>query len=264
MSDPEPSPAENPTSESLQSPEPELTEPVVSAERSPWEGVEILYENGPCYVVNKPGGVLTQAVPGVDSLEVRMKEAIKRREGKTQGDVYLGVPHRLDRPVSGAMVLGRHIRATRRLAEQFEGRMVRKVYWALVGGTVAEPTGTWRDFMRKVPDEPRAEIVERQHPDARLAVLNYRLLRLGDGWSWLEIELETGRMHQIRLQAATRGHPVVGDFQYGSPLPFGPQTADWRERWIALHARSIRFRHPMTRETVEVTAPLPPAWPALD
>jgi 23S rRNA pseudouridine1911/1915/1917 synthase len=103
-----------------------------------WEGIEVIYEDGPCFVVNKPGGLLTQAVPGVDSLEVRIKQAVMRRAGKTQGDVYLGVPHRLDRPVSGAIVFARHIRAARRLAEQFEGRMVRKNYWTLVEGKILE------------------------------------------------------------------------------------------------------------------------------
>src|SRR5688572_19667322 len=131
-----------------------------------WDGIEVLYEKGPCFVVNKPGGILTQAVPGVDSLEVRIKADIKQREGKTEGYVYLGVPHRLDRPVSGAIVVARHVRATRRLAEQFEGRMVRKIYWALLEGQVLEDQATWRDFMRKIPDVPQAEIVDRQHPEA--------------------------------------------------------------------------------------------------
>jgi 23S rRNA pseudouridine1911/1915/1917 synthase len=228
-----------------------------------WDGIEVLYEQGPCFVVNKPGGVLTQAVPGVDSLEVRIKTALRRLAGKEGGDVYLGVPHRLDRPASGAMVFARNIRATRRLAEQFEGRMVRKIYWTLVEGQVLEDQGVWRDFVRKVPDEPRAEIVDRQHPAARLAVLNFRVLRRLPLSTWLEIELETGRTHQIRLQAAARGFPVLGDAQYGAKLEFGPRTEDIRDRWIALHARSLSFRHPMTREPVTVLAPLPSAWEAI-
>ena len=125
--------------------------------------------------------------------------------------------------------------------------MVRKVYWTLVEGHVADEQGVWRDFVRKVPDEPRAEIVDRQHPAARLAVLNFRVLQRFAAATWLEIELETGRTHQIRLQAAARGFPVVGDSQYGAKESFGPLTEDLRERWIALHARSLSFRHPMTR-----------------
>jgi 23S rRNA pseudouridine1911/1915/1917 synthase len=228
-----------------------------------WDGIEVLYEQGPCFVVNKPGGVLTQAVPGVDSLEVRIKQALLNQQGKTQGDVYLGVPHRLDRPASGALVFARHVRAARRLAEQFEGRMVRKIYWALVEGNLSDEQGVWRDFVRKVPDEPRAEIGDRQHPAARLAVLRFRVLQRLAAVTWLEIELETGRTHQIRLQAAARGFPVLGDVQYGAKEAFGPLTDDLRERWIALHARSLSFRHPMNREPVTVVAPLPPAWDAI-
>lgn len=226
-------------------------------------GLEILYEDGPCFVASKPGGLLTQAVPGVDSLEVRLKQFLKAREQKP-GNIYLGVPHRLDRPVSGALVFARHVRATKRLCEQFEGRMVRKTYWAVVEGSVTDDQGTWIDHLRKIPDQPMAEIVPRTHPDARLAVLHYRVLQRGPDRTWLEIELETGRMHQIRLQAASRGHPIRGDFQYGSPACFGPPTADPRERWIALHARMLGFRHPMTRQSVVVTAPLPASWQELD
>jgi 23S rRNA pseudouridine1911/1915/1917 synthase len=225
-----------------------------------WEGLEILYDEGPCFAVNKPGGILTQAVAGVDSLEARLKRELMRQANKTEGKVYLGVPHRLDRPVTGVIVFARHVRATRRLAEQFEGRMVRKTYWALVEGTVVEDQGIWRDFMRKVPGEPRAELVDRQHPDARLAVLKFRVLERIPAATWLELELETGRTHQIRLQASARGFPVIGDAQYGAQQSFGPAVEDPRDRWIALHARSLSFRHPQNREPVTVVAPLPPAW----
>ena len=220
---------------------------------------EILYEEGPCLAVCKPAGLLTQAPPGIDSLEWRIKEFIKQREGKT-GNLYLGVPHRLDRPVSGAIVFARHSRAARRLAEQFEGRLVRKVYWACVQGDIEPAEGTWTDLVRKIPDQPRAEIVPDGHPEGRLAVLHYRLLTSGPGRSCLEVELETGRMHQIRVQAAARGHPLLGDAMYGSAVPFGPQHDDWRRRAIALHARSLGFRHPMTREPVTVIAAAPEPW----
>jgi 23S rRNA pseudouridine1911/1915/1917 synthase len=221
--------------------------------------IEILYEQGPCLVVNKPPGLLTQAPPGIDSLETRIKEFLKVRDQKP-GKVYLGVPHRLDRPASGAIVFGKHVRAARRLAEQFEGRLVEKIYWACVSGTVNPDSGTWTDFLRKVPEEPRAEIVAAEHPDARQAVLHYRTLGTFPWGTWLEIQLETGRMHQIRLQAATRGHPVLGDEFYGSTLAFGPQSEDRRLRAIALHARTLSFRHPMTFEPISVSAPLPEAW----
>ena len=226
-------------------------------------GFEILHEEGPCLAVNKPPGLLTQAPPGIDSLETRIKDFLRQRENKT-GNVYLGVPHRLDRPASGAIVFARHARAARRLAEQFEGRLVQKVYWAGVEGTVEPAAGTWTDLVRKIPDQPRAEILPDGHPEGRLAVLHYRGLASGPGGIWLEIELETGRMHQIRVQAASRGHPLLGDAMYGSAVPFGPQHEDPRLRAIALHARSLTFRDPMTREPITVTASPPEPWKGLE
>jgi len=223
------------------------------------QGFEVLYEQGPCLVVLKPGGVLTQAPPGIDSLEVRIKRFLKRRDGKS-GKVYLGVPHRLDRPVSGAMVFGKNARATRRLSEQFEGRMVRKTYWAVVGGDVRPDQGQWKDYVRKVPDQARAEVVGPRHEHGRPAVLYYHVLSRIEGGTWLEIELETGRTHQIRVQAASRGYPLWGDAQYGSAIPFGPQCKDPRQRRIGLHARTLTLRHPTSRQRVSVTAPLPPDW----
>jgi len=220
---------------------------------------EILHESDACLAVGKPPGLLTQAPPGIDSLEVRVK-AYLRDQGGEQGPVYLGVPHRIDRPASGAMVLGKTRRATRKLAEQFERRTVRKVYWVCVEGQIAPASGTWRDYLRKVPHEARAEVVEAAHADARVAVLSYRTLGDGPWGTWLEIELKTGRTHQIRVQTASRGHPVLGDFQYGSSIPFGPQHEDERLRAIALNSRTLVFQHPKTREPIHVTASLPDEW----
>ena len=226
-------------------------------------GFEILYESGPCLGVIKPSGLLTQAPPGIDSLEVRIKAFLKQRDNKP-GNVYLGVPHRLDRPVSGAMVFARHVRAARRLAKQFEARSVRKTYWACVDGHVEPAEGTWRDILWKVHGQPRAIVVDERHPGGQVAILHYRTIGHHAHGSWLEIELETGRTHQVRVQAASRGHPIVGDLPYGSPLPFGPQPLDERLRAIALHARSLSFAHPMTREPVVLVAPPTDAWQVLD
>lgn len=224
--------------------------------------IEVLYHCGPCLVVNKPPGILTQAPAGIDSLEQRIKAYLKAQEKKT-GNVYLGVPHRLDRPASGAMVFARHVRAARRLAEQFEARTVQKIYWACVEGQVSPERGTWEDHVRKIPNQAQAEIVPTDHPEGRIAVLHYCTLGVSPWGTWLEIELETGRMHQVRVQAASRKHPLLGDSQYGSTVPFGPQADDPRLRVVALHARRLAFRHPMTHEPVEITAPLPSAWDAL-
>jgi RluA family pseudouridine synthase len=195
-------------------------------------------------------------------MELRVRHWIKARAQKA-GNIYLGVPHRIDRPVSGVLVFARHVRAARRISEQFEDRLVRKTYWACVQGRVDPAEGTWQDYLLKVPGEPRAMVVDADHPDARLARLHYRTLGESPWGSWLEIELETGRTHQIRVQASTRGFPVLGDTLYGSPTRFGVQHDDERLRAIALHGRTIEFRHPMNREPVRVVAPLAAAWQAL-
>jgi 23S rRNA pseudouridine1911/1915/1917 synthase len=222
--------------------------------------LEILHDEAPCLVVSKPPGLLTQAPPGIDSMEVRVREFLHRREGRDASEIYLGVPHRLDRPASGAMIFCTKYRATRKLAEQFEGRLVKKIYWACVSGRPSLESGTWEDYLRKIPGEARVEVVPAGHPEGRLAVLHYRTLATADWGSWLEIQLETGRTHQIRVQAASRGFPLLGDAQYESTVSFGEQYEDHRLRAIALHARSIEFRHPATKAIVHVEAPVGEAW----
>ena len=221
--------------------------------------LDILYDSGPVLVVNKPPGLLTQAPAGIDSLEVRVKAFYRQREQK-EGNIYLGLPHRLDRPVSGAIVFARHVRAARRLATQFENRTVTKVYWALVEGDVQPDEATWTDYLHKRHGMPQSIIVPPDDPRGKLAIMHYRVLRRMPLDTWLEVELETGRTHQIRVQAASRGHPVLGDAQYGATQPFGEQSEDERLRAIALHARQLGFNHPMTGEPVDILAPTPPDW----
>jgi len=223
-------------------------------------GFEILYEHVGCLVVNKPPGLLTQAPPGIDSLEVRVKAYLG---GSGGGGVYLGVPHRLDRPATGVIIFGKDLCTTRKLGEQFEKRRVQKVYWACVEGHVTVETGRWEDHLYKVAGAPRAEVVGVGHPEGRVAALHYRVVKTFDWGTWLEIELETGRTHQIRVQAASRRHPVLGDKQYGSTVVFGPQFEDERLQAIALHARSLSFRDPETRQTVTAVAPVAEYWPRL-
>lgn len=223
----------------------------------------LLYESGPVLVFTKPAGISTQSPPGIESFEDQVRCWIKQRDNKP-GNIYLALPHRLDRPVSGALLFARNVRAASRLSTQFEERTVGKTYWCLVEGVPEAPEGTWIDTMRKVPDEPRAELVPREAPDAREAKLRYRTLGCWRGGAWLEIELLTGRMHQIRLQASSRGLPVAGDAMYGAHGSFGPQRDDWRRREIALHGRSLSFVHPMTHEPVEVIAPIGESWNEVD
>ena len=223
---------------------------------------DILLEDGAVFIMNKPGGLLTQGPPGIDSLELRTKHFLKVRDEKP-GKVYLGVPHRLDRPVSGVITVVKNVRAAQRISKQIEERSVTKTYWAVVAGVPESAKGVWEDSMRKVPDEARSEIVAADHPDAKLARLKYRTLAAGASATLLEIELITGRTHQIRLQCGSRGLPILGDELYGSQEKFGPDTVDMRKRWIALHARRLAFEHPISKAPVDQTAPLPSWWGVL-
>jgi 23S rRNA pseudouridine1911/1915/1917 synthase len=226
--------------------------------------LQILFEDNHCLAVAKPAPLLTQGVPpGIPTLEAMVKAYLKERYHKP-GNVYLGIPHRLDRPVSGVVVFARNTKAARRLAEQFQNRQVRKVYWAVVepslDGELPPSEGVWEDWLLKVKEQARSERVTADTPRARQAVLRYRRLCTNEGGALLEIEPETGRMHQIRVQAASRGWPVRGDMLYGSRLPFGPPAELTRDRIIALHARSLTFLHPIRYEPLTVTAPLPDTW----
>ncbi len=223
----------------------------------------ILLEDGAVFVMNKPGGLLTQAPPGIDSLELRTKHFLKVRDEKP-GKVYLGVPHRLDRPVSGVISVVKNVRAAQRISAYIRDHKVNKTYLAVVTGTPPEPSGEWKDFMRKIPDQARSEIVEPEHHDAQEARLNFCVLASDGNKTLLEIELITGRTHQIRLQCSHRGFPILGDEMYGSQVSFGPQTTDLRKRWIALHARRLVFEHPISHQTVDQTAPLPDCWQPLE
>jgi len=220
----------------------------------------VLFEDNHCLAVAKPAPLLTQGVPpGIPTLETMVKAYLKERYHKP-GNVYLGIPHRLDRPVSGVVLFARNTKAAQRLAEQFQKRQVRKVYWAIVEGDVQPAEGVWQDWIVKIAEEARAVGAAPDTPGARQAVLQYRRLRSTPGGTLLEIEPVTGRMHQIRLQASLRGWPVRGDLLYGAQLPFGPVAELPRDRIIALHARSLTFLHPIRYEPITVTAMLPEAW----
>ena len=215
----------------------------------------VLLEDGPILAINKPAGLLTQAPPGVPSLEAEVKAWLKERHDKP-GKVYLGIPHRLDRGVSGVIVFTRNSKAAARMAEQFEQRGVRKIYWAVVEGIPDPPAAELTDWILKLPEQSRAEIVSAVTPGARGCRLSYRVLATRENTSLVEIEPHTGRMHQIRVQFASRGWPVLGDTQYGSTRsPF------FEEQRIALHAHSLTFQHPVRYDPLTITAPLPDDWP---
>ena len=220
----------------------------------------VLYEDNHCLAVAKPAPLLTQGVPvGPPTLEAWAKDYLRAKHHKP-GNVYLGVPHRLDRPVSGVVLFARNSKAAARLAEQFQRHQVTKVYWAAVAGDVSPPEGAWEDWLRKRPDEARVEVAEPQSPGAKRASLEYRVLRPLPGGALLELRPRTGRTHQLRVQAAARGHAILGDELYGSAVAFGPPAELPRDRVIALHARGLTFLHPIRYEPVTLVAPLPEPW----
>lgn len=243
----------------------------------------MLCEDGPVIAVNKPAGIVVQgAPPGVDNLADLVRQYLRVKYDKP-GNVYLGVPHRLDRPVTGVVIFSRNSKCAARLAEQFAQRKVEKVYRAILEQPPATPAGSLIDWLVRVggvdeSDAPDAEhytrpkvVVGREgEPDAKRAVLHYRTLSVVRGRALVEINLETGRMHQIRVQFASRGCPIVGDTQYGARTALDgdrirPATAQDETRYhpIALHAARLKLLHPVRYDELTITAPLPAAWKAL-
>jgi len=231
---------------------------------------ELLLDDPPVLVVNKPAGLLTLgAKPEVPTLERLVKETLKERFGKS-GNVYLGIPHRLDRPVSGAILFTRNSKAAARMAEQFHERQVRKVYLAILEKAPEESSGVLEHLLRKVPDQARVEVVSGSAgEEGKPARLRYSTIGRTELGPVVEIELETGRMHQIRVQFSAIGCPVVGDRQYGAATTLGTtsegaEEADERGMPIGLHARLLSFKHPVRYDEVSVTAPLPDYWPEIE
>jgi 23S rRNA pseudouridine1911/1915/1917 synthase len=214
--------------------------------------LEVLYEDNHLLVLNKPAGLATMGTAAaVPTLLVMAKEYIKDRYRKP-GNVYLGVVSRLDAPVTGVVLLARTSKAARRLTDQFRSGTVEKTYWAIVEGSVEPAAGRCVDWVGKDERHRRMHIVGATLPGAQEARLSYRRIALLGGDSLLEVRLETGRKHQIRLQLAHRGYPILGDRKYGS-----------RRRWaagIALHARRLVIGHTVRAMPLELEAPLPAAW----
>ena len=253
---------------------------MVMNERSdmPEDVVHVIRQANGVVAVWKPAGLATQAPPGIPSAESWLRRQL---HGDNAGG-YLGVPHRLDRGVSGVVLFAATPRAARKLSRQFERREVRKTYLAIVacGDEVRDAIErmsveavTWRDMVEKIADEARARIVPADEPGGREAVTLARLrCRLPSDRLLLELSPVTGRMHQLRLQAAARGLPIVGDDLYGvaddawaTPLQQGtasvPSADDPRMRPIALHACRITYADPDTGTEVTIEAELPAYWP---
>lgn len=244
-------------------------------------GIQLVAAASGVVAVVKPAGLPTQSPAGIDSAETQVRRLLSdpERLGKPvpESALYLGVPHRLDRAVSGIMLFATTPRAARKLSRQFERREVTKTYRAIVAPHAAAhlpeglgPDATeWRDWIEKVPDEPRARRAESANaPGAREAVTRVRMLgtsAVNATHLVLEFEPLTGRMHQLRLQAACRGLPILGDELYGGPAGIdGTPADDSRARPIALHAWRIAYTDPDSGERITREAPLPEWWPAVE
>jgi len=215
--------------------------------------LKILYEDNHLLVVEKPAGLATQGVAeGTPSVVTRAKAYLKQKF-KKPGNVYLGVVSRLDAFVSGVLVLARTSKAATRLTEQFRTSSVQKVYQALVEQPPEEPAGELSHWLLKNDKERRIEVVPPRTKNAQHARLSYRTLGKHRRGTLVEVELHTGRKHQIRVQLAQIGCPVVGDRKYGSRQPFADQT-------IALHAVRLTLEHPTSKKQVTIESPLPKSW----
>jgi 23S rRNA pseudouridine1911/1915/1917 synthase len=218
----------------------------------PLPPLDILHEDNHCLAIAKPAGFLSTHYQGKEeTLDRAVKNYLKEKHQKP-GNVFLGIVHRLDRPVSGVLLFARTSKAAARLAEQFRQGTVEKVYWAVVEGNMIQHAGTLEDWLRKDRSVGRVEVVESRTPGARQSLLHFQRKAQHGGLSWLEIRPQTGRTHQLRVQLAHRGYPVYGDAKYGSVRTF--------DRAIALHARSLTFLHPIRYEPITLAADIPQKW----
>jgi len=217
--------------------------------------IEILYEDNHLIAVNKPGGLLVQ---GDKTEDEPLSEIIKdylRKKYKKPGNVFCGVIHRLDRPVTGLVLLARTSKALERMSEQFRKRQIKKTYVALVTEKPPENEQTLVHWLKKDTERNVTRAYEQEVRDSKLSQLSYRLLgRVGKN-HLLEIQPESGRPHQIRAQLAFMGCPIVGDVKYG----FGGKN---RTGFIYLHAYQLQFTHPVKKEPFRLTAAVPdvPFW----
>jgi 23S rRNA pseudouridine1911/1915/1917 synthase len=207
--------------------------------------------------------MLTQGVPHgtVPTVEAWVKSYLKEKYAKP-GNVYLGIPHRLDRPVSGVIVFARNSKAAARLAEQFRERSMHKEYLCVTEGVPDPPVRRLVHWLLKDASQAHVTVVNEGTPGAKSAELSYEVLRAAHGKALIRVELHTGRMHQIRVQLGHSGCPVLGDRQYGAPCVFPGCDEDDQRRpvVIALHAATLELSHPIRYDRVTLRAPLPSSW----
>lgn len=223
--------------------------------------MDVLYEDNHLIIINKKAGEITQGDKTGDTpLPDLVKQYLKEKYNKP-GNVFCGVTHRLDRPTSGIIVFAKTSKALSRMNELFRKDDVTKTYWAIVRDVPSPEAATLKHYLWKNEGQNKsyAYANNKEKRDAKLAVLNYKVIVKGDNYSLLEVDLETGRHHQIRCQLAAINCTIKGDLKYGAKRS-NPDGS------ISLHARSISFVHPVSKELIAVTAPVPDdnLWKALE
>lgn len=222
--------------------------------------MEILYEDNHIIIVNKASGEIVQGdKTGDEPLSETLKRFVKERDAKP-GNVFMGVVHRLDRPVSGVVVFAKTSKALSRLNAMFASGDVHKTYWAVSRNMPQKPEATLTHYISTVEKTNKSYASTTPKPGAKEARLAYRVIATGERYNLIEVELMTGRKHQIRVQLSSIGCPVRGDLKYGDKRS-NPDGS------ISLHARRIRFVHPVSKKEIDVVAPVPSGdklWTALE
>lgn len=211
----------------------------------------VVYEDNHIIIVNKTASEIVQGdKTGDKPLSEIVKQYLKEKYAKP-GNVFVGVCHRLDRPVSGLVVFAKTSKALARLNEMFKGSEVKKTYWAVVKACPPRNEGELVHYLVRNEKQNKSYAYDAERPGSKKAVLHYRLIGRSQNYFLLEVDLKTGRHHQIRCQLAKMGCPIKGDLKYGFPRS-NPDGS------ICLHARRVRFVHPVSKQLIDVEAPLPP------
>jgi 23S rRNA pseudouridine1911/1915/1917 synthase len=212
--------------------------------------MKVIYEDNHIIIVNKQSGEIVQGdKTGDRPLSDIVKQYIKEKYQKP-GEVFLGVVHRLDRPVSGLVVFARTSKALTRLNKMFAEGEVHKTYWAIVKNTPKQPEGTLTHWLVRNEKQNKSYAYTTEKPNAKKAILKYKVIGRSDNYTLLEVNLMTGRHHQIRCQLAAMGCPIKGDLKYGAPRS-NPDGS------ISLMSRHVEFTHPVSKQQIAVEAPLP-------
>lgn len=220
--------------------------------------MNVLYEDNHIIIVNKASGEIVQGDKTGDTPLVETVRAYIKEKYNKPGNVFCGLTHRLDRPVSGVVIFAKTSKALERINNMLQKHEIKKTYWAIVKNTPKQASGTLVNYLVRNEKQNKSYAYNTEKPNSKRAELNYQIIGQSDRYTMLEVNLITGRHHQIRCQLAAMGCPIKGDLKYG----FDRSNPDGS---ISLHARSVEFTHPVSKELIRVEAPTPVdnLWKAL-